>query len=342
MNKPIKAYSIDELKIVIKELGQPSFRAAQLTDWIYARNVRNYDDMTNLPKSLRIELTEKFPLYSPHILDTQISRDETRKFVVAYHDEACVETISLPSPDGRLTVCCSTQSGCPMDCAFCATGRAGFTRNLTAGEIVDQVLLVQEQTGQRVSNIVAMGQGEPFLNYDQALEALRICNNKNLLNIGARHITISTCGIIPGIERFSYEPEQFTLAVSLHAAQQAVRDHLMPSISHYSLNQLKRALQQYGDRTNRRVTLEYAMIDKTNDSKDDLRALIDFCGGLLCHINLIPLNTIEESSFKPSAPFIVKQWFNTLHQHGIETTIRNSRGSDIAGACGQLKNAMNP
>lgn len=227
-----------------------------------------------------------------------------------------------------------------MECAFCATGHEGFTRNLSIGEIVDQIILAQADMGQRVSNVVAMGQGEPFLNYENVIDALRIINHPKLLKIGARRITVSTCGIIPGIERFAQEPEQFTLAISLHAAQQGVRDALMPKVAKQTLPQLKEALRRYIQATDRRVTLEYLLIKDLNDDQEDLEALIDFCSGLLVHVNLLPLNAISSSQFHPSPLKTLNIWKNKLEQKKIETTVRNSRGSDIAGACGQLKNAI--
>ena len=189
---------------------------------------------------------------------------------------------------------------------------------------------------QRVSNIVIMGQGEPFANYENTLNALRILNDKKLLNIGARHITVSTCGLIPGIERFSEEPEQFTLAISLHSANQQTRDSLMPSCKSYPLDDLKNALSTYIEKTGRRISFEYALMKGINDSDGDLRELIEYCKGLLCHVNIIPLNPIQDSPYKPVSKSVMAHWSEALESVGISTTIRNSRGSDIAGACGQL------
>ncbi|MEA5020981.1 MAG: 23S rRNA (adenine(2503)-C(2))-methyltransferase RlmN [Gordonibacter sp.] len=341
MEKPIKSYSLLEFQDLIKDLNQPLFRAKQLSEWIYQRNASSYEDMTNLPKSLRENLLEFHPLYQPSILDSQTSSDGTQKFILGYHDGVCVETVSIPSKDGRLTVCCSSQVGCGMACSFCATGKEGFNRNLSIGEIVDQIIIVQNETKRRVSNVVVMGQGEPFLNYDNTLEALRILNHPKLFNIGARHITLSTCGIVSGIEKLSYEPEQFTLAISLHTAVQQIRDIIMPGVSKYPLKRLKTALMSYVEVTNRRVSLEYALIQNINDQKSDLEALTEFCHGLLCHINLIPLNKVNDSPCQPSSLKTMNSWLSSLNNSGIETTVRNSRGTDIAGACGQLKNAFN-
>lgn len=340
MEKPIKAYSLSELDSLMKDLDQPAFRAKQLAEWLYVQHASSYDEMTNLPLTLRTNLANSHPLYSASVVQRLISRDGTRKYLIEYEDGVRVETVAIPSHDGqRLTVCFSTQAGCPMSCAFCATGQEGFTRNLLLGEMVDQILVVQDDMSKRVSNLVVMGQGEPFLNYDNLLGALEIFNSDKLLSIGARHITVSTCGIIPGIERFSHEPEQFTLAVSLHAAQQQIRDELMPKVSKYPLNTLKTALQSYINTTNRRVTFEYIMLQNMNDTKEDFKALSSFCKNLLCHVNLIPMNKIDDSPFKPSSRETIESWKNELCAHGIETTIRESRGGDIQGACGQLKNS---
>ena len=325
----------------MKELGQPSFRAQQLTEWLYQRHVSSYDEMTNLPAALRAALSERFPLTTPEIVNRQVSRDGTRKYLIEFDDGIRVETVAIPSRGGdRLTVCFSTQAGCAIGCAFCATGREGFARNLTPGEIIDQVFIAQDDMGKRVTNVVGMGQGEPFLNYDNTMAALRILNNKKGLEIGARHISVSTCGILPGIERFSEEPEQFTLAVSLHAARQGVRDLLMPNVVRFKLGNLKSALQEYIAKTNRRVTLEYIMIDGVNDADEDLKALQKFCANLLCHVNLIPINAIEGSVFQPSEPETINRWLNAIQKKGTEATLRDSRGSDIDGACGQLKNTF--
>ncbi|MCB7036707.1 23S rRNA (adenine(2503)-C(2))-methyltransferase RlmN [Eggerthella sinensis] len=341
MDKPIKTYALSELPSLMKELGQPSFRAQQLTEWLYQRHASSYDEMTNLPAALRAALSERFPLTTPEIVNRQVSRDGTRKYLIEFDDGIRVETVAIPSRGGdRLTVCFSTQAGCAIGCAFCATGREGFARNLTPGEIIDQVLIAQDDMGKRVTNVVGMGQGEPFLNYDNTMEALRILNNKKGLEIGARHISVSTCGILPGIERFSEEPEQFTLAVSLHAARQGVRDLLMPNVARFKLGNLKSALQEYIAKTNRRVTLEYIMIDGVNDADEDLKALQKFCANLLCHVNLIPINAIEGSVFQPSEPETINRWLNAIQKKGTEATLRDSRGSDIDGACGQLKNTF--
>lgn len=341
MDKPIKTYALPELASLMKELGQPAFRAQQVQEWLYQRHATSYDEMTNLPGSLREVLAKRFPLTTPLIVDRQVSKDKTRKYLIEFDDGIRVETVAIPSRGGdRLTVCFSTQAGCAIGCAFCATGQEGFARNLTPGEIVDQVLIAQEDMGKRVTNVVGMGQGEPFLNYDNTIAALRILNHKKGLEIGARHISVSTCGILPGLKHFAEEPEQFTLAVSLHAARQPIRDLIMPNVARYKLPALKEALQEYVSKTSRRVTLEYIMIEGVNDAPADLKALQKFCSNLMCHVNLIPINAIEGSEFQPSPPETIEQWLSAIQKKGTEATLRDSRGSDIAGACGQLKNTF--
>ena len=339
MNTPIKTYSYDQLVSLLEKLNQPKFRAKQLFEWLYGKAVQTYDEMTNLPESLRAQLSREYPLYIPTTLEEAVSSDGTRKYLLQYHDGVIVETVAIPSRDNsRLTVCFSTQAGCPMACSFCATGKEGLTRNLTPGEIVDQVLVVQKRFGRRVTNVVGMGQGEPLLNYENILAALRIMNHEKGLGIGARHICISTCGIIPGIDRFANEPEQFTLAVSLHAAQSDTRLTLMPKTKPFPLDGLKRALVNYIAKTNRRVTFEYIMIKDVNDGSNDLKALLEFCNGLLCHLNFIPINAIPGSPYQPSTNATIHHWLEAASHAGIEATLRDSRGADIAGACGQLKN----
>lgn len=349
MKKDIRAYNISEIPTIVAQLNQPKFRAKQLTSWIYDKGVNSYDEMTNLPKNFRAALKQEYPLHPLKIIDKQVSHDGTRKYVIEFSDGVRVETVGIPSTEYKettgepkhLTVCFSTQAGCAMGCIFCATGTEGLQRNLSSGEMVSQIQAVQADFGIRVSNVVSMGQGEPFQNYDAVIEALRFLNDsKEGFGIGARHITLSTCGIIPGIARISDEPEQFTLAVSLHSARQNVRNDLMPRCRAINLNDLRNALISYTTKTGRRVSLEYLLARGVNDQEPDLQALVTFCNGLLCHVNLIPLNSVEGSPLKPSEPSVQDNWVRVLKQSGTECTVRNSRGSDIDGACGQLKNKL--
>lgn len=332
----IKALDATGIAEALKELGEPAYRLSQLTRWLYARSARSYADMTDLPAALRERLAELLPLTFPEVIECQASADGTRKYLLALADDTTVETVGLPTGD-RLTVCFSTQAGCAMGCSFCATGDAGFTRNLGAGEMVDQMNIVAADFGRRITGAVAMGQGEPFVNYDATLGALRLMNSPDGLGIGARHLTVSTCGIISAIERFSAEPEQFTLAVSLHSSVQSTRDALMPGVRSYALPALRTALTRYAEATGRRPSLEYALIDGVNDTDAELAALIAFCRGILVHVNLIPANTVSGSGIARSATARIAEFQRALAAAGIEASVRAERGADIDAACGQLR-----
>ena len=337
----IKSLNHDELSSALCEMGLPRYRVSQLEQWLWQKGATSFDEMTNLSKQLRASLAERFSLSAPHIHTKQESADGTRKYLIQFDDNVMVETVGIPSHDAkRLTVCFSTQAGCAMGCTFCATGQGGFTRNLSIGEMVDQIRVVADDFGKRVTNVVAMGQGEPFLNYNAVLPALNIMNSKIGFEIGARHITVSTCGILDGIYRFSQEPYQFTLAVSLHSAVQTTRDTIMPGVKNYKLTDLRDSLKVYGDTTKRRPTLEYAPIQDVNDDDEHIDALINFCSGMLSHVNLIPLNPISQEQEKagmlqPSSRLHYIE--NALLGASIECSIRSSRGGDIDGACGQLR-----
>lgn len=338
----IRSLTHKQLEDLLKDYGQPRFRVSQLEEWIYAKHCLSFDDMTNLPDSLRRNLSSAYTLERPRLITSQVSVDGTRKYLFGLHDGATIESVGIPSKDGkRLSVCISSQAGCPMACSFCATGRFGFTRNLESSEIYDQVTMVADDFEKRVSNIVVMGQGEPFINYDNSIDALKKLNNKHGLDIGSRHITISTCGIIDGIRRLAQEPYQFTLAVSLHSAIQTTRDSIMPGVKNFPLSDLRLELQSYTETTGRRVSLEYAPMYKINDTNAHINALIAFCKGLLCHVNLIPLNPISQNglenpyTIEPSSRFHKIE--QALQHEDIAYSVRNSRGSDIDGACGQLK-----
>lgn len=335
-SRDIRLLTLEELQDLVKELGQPAFRAKQLNEWIHDKNVCSFVEMTNLPAALREKLSERFSFNVPVELVKQVSRDGSRKYLLQFSDGVSVETVGMPNRN-KLAVCISSQAGCAMGCAFCATGLAGLSRSLTAQEMVDQVLHVARDFGERVTSVVFMGQGEPFANFDATVQALRILNDPDGLAIGARHLTVSTCGVIPGIRRFAELPEQFTLAISLHSAIQGTRNQLMPGVKKYTLLRLHEAIQLYVEKTGRRPTYEFAMIDGINDTNPEMQALVDFCAGTLCHVNLIQLNNIPDSPFRPSPIEKVESLQRRLTMHGVETTIRNSRGSDIDAACGQLK-----
>ena len=332
----IRKLTLEEAQALMEELGQPSYRAKQLYEWVHKKNVCSFSEMTNLPLLLRQQLEELYAIPVPKEIAKQISGDGSRKYLLQFNDGTAVETVGMPSGN-RLAVCVSSQAGCAMRCSFCATGLSGLTRSLTAQEIVDQVNHVAKDFDERVTSVVFMGQGEPFNNFDETVAALRTLNDPDGLAIGARHLTVSTCGIIPYIKRFSELPEQFTLAISLHSAVQSTRNQLMPGVKKYTLPRLYDAIQDYVEKTGRRPTYEFAMIEGVNDTNPEMDALVDFCVGTLCHVNLIQLNHISDSPFKPSPIEKVESLQKRLEKYGVETTIRNSRGSDIDAACGQLK-----
>jgi 23S rRNA (adenine2503-C2)-methyltransferase len=332
----IKALDRAGLAALVAELGQPRFRAGQLERWLYARGVRSFADMSDLPAGLRETLASRLALPYPEIVERQDSKDGTRKYLLRLAGGATVETVGLPAGD-RLTVCFSTQAGCAMGCAFCATVIGGLVRDLGPGEMVDQINLVAVDFGRRVTNAVAMGQGEPFANYDAVLGALRFMNAPDGLGIGARHITVSTCGLVTGINRFAEEPEQFTLAVSLHSAVQETRDRLMPGVRNVKLPELRKALASYAAAAGRRPSIEYALIAGVNDTDVERSALVKFCRGLLVHVNLIPVNPVAETGFRRAPAERLEAFQRGLHVAGIEVTIRAERGAEIDAACGQLR-----
>jgi 23S rRNA (adenine2503-C2)-methyltransferase len=330
--------SLDEAGLLdaMGDLGEPAFRARQLVAWLHGRGVRDFSAMTDLPLPLRDELARRYEIGETELVERRESRDGTRKYLWRLADGAEVESVGLPH-ERRVTVCFSTQAGCAMGCAFCATGRGGFERDLTAGEMADQVRLVGADLGERVTNAVAMGQGEPFANYDATVGALRLMNSPRCLDIGARHLTVSTCGVVAGIDRFAGEPEQFTLAVSLHSAVQETRDRLMPGVRGDDLARLQQAIAHYTDRTRRRVTLEYALVPGANDGEVELAALESFCEGLLCHVNVIPANPVQGAGIEPERPGEVRELVARLESAGIAASARVERGADIDAACGQLR-----
>jgi len=340
------AENIPSYADLMAQLNQPNFRAKQLAQWLWVRKVNSYDEMTNLSADLRAQLKELAPLQRATVEQVQKSKDGTRKYLLRFADGVCVEAVGLPALDRksqRLTVCISAQAGCALKCSFCATGQGGFVRNLLPGEIAEQVRIVGDDFDCRVSNVVVMGQGEAFQNYDAVLAALRILNapkTEGGFEIGARHITVSTAGIVKGIERFAAEPEQFTLAVSLHSAVQTTRDTLMPGLQGQTLEKLESALTDYYAKTGRRPSLEYALIDKVNTTGPENIALIGFARKTKAHVNLIPLNAVEglsNKAIKPAGQLEALHLANTLRPEGIPVTVRARRGADIDAACGQLK-----
>lgn len=339
----IKGLTVTELEGYLGSLNLPKFRAIQIFEWLYRKKVCSFEEMTNLPKNLRQLLMEQgVTLGCLTLVNQAAASDGTVKYLFELDDHQTVESVFIPETD-RNTVCFSTQAGCGMGCIFCATGQTGLVRNLTAGEIIDQVLSAGRINGKTVNNLVAMGQGEPLANYESLLKAVRIMNDPRGIGIGARHITISTCGLIPKIHQLAGESLQVNLAISLHAADDELRNQLMPINQIYPLNDLFKACWKYTSQTGRRLTFEYALINGVNDRDVDLQNILNRFTGLgkrsraLYHINLIPYNPIPALQFKRSRPQRVKEFATYLNRAGIETTIRKERGASLAAACGQLQ-----
>ena len=329
-----------QLQALLDSWGEPDFRAEQVWDWVYKRLVDDYDQMHNVPKSLRQRLADKLVLHTLTPLNELVSADrQTRKVLFRLDDGQTIETV-LMHYQRRHTVCISTQVGCAIGCPFCATGQSGFARNLTPGEIVEQVLYFARQLqakGQHLTNVVVMGMGEPLLNYDATRQAIETLTDGRGFNLGARRITLSTAGVIPGIERLSREKLQVGLAVSLHAPTDELRSQLVPLNRRYPLGKLIPACHAYVKATGRRVTFEYALIHEVNDWKAQARQLAALLEGLLCHVNLIPLNPTAECAYKPSSPWRVRVFQEELNRLHVPNTLRLGRGIDIQAGCGQLR-----
>ena len=336
----LSGMSLEELEKLMSELGATKFRAKQIHNWIYTKSVSTIDEMTNLSKDFREQLKGIASVTETKIKVKQTSKDGTLKYLVEYPDGECVETVLMRFDNrANLTACVSSQVGCAVNCSFCATGKGGFKRNLDYKEIIEQVLTIQRDTGLKVTNIVFMGQGEPLLNLDNVLKALEIFNND--FQIGARRITISTSGIIPGINRLAEMDLQSTLAISLHAPNHKLRAEIMPIENRYPLDELKKALLNYVEKTGRRITIEYILIHNFNDTFEVAKELAHWLKDIKSNINLIPYNSVIENDYKkPSSSDIMK--FKYLLEHsGKKVTVRLERGADIDAACGQLRGKQN-
>ncbi|MFB0535179.1 MAG: 23S rRNA (adenine(2503)-C(2))-methyltransferase RlmN [Anaerolineae bacterium] len=330
-----------QLKELLTSWGEPSFRADQVWGWLYRSLVSDFDQMRNLPKELRARLGEAAYLPTLTPLAESVSADGlTRKVLFALRDEETIESVFMRY-ERRRTVCISTQVGCPVGCPFCATGQSGFARNLTAGEIVEQVLYFArqliEEKGQGISNVVIMGMGEPLLNYEATWQAIETLNDARGFGLGARRITLSTVGVVPGIQRLSREKLQVGLAVSLHAPTDRLRDRLVPLNRRYPLRRLMAACREYVQNTGRRITFEYALMEGINDSLEQAQRLAHLLQGLTCHVNLIPLNPTVESPYQPSSRKMALAFQRELERQRIPTTMRVGRGIDIQAGCGQLR-----
>ncbi len=332
----IKSMTRAELSEAFAAMGQPRFRAGQVFAWLH-RGVRSFDEMTDLPKALRERLAAEFELTAPSVARRQVSaKDGTVKYLWRLGDGHCVESVLMRYHHSN-TVCISSEVGCAMGCAFCASTKGGLVRRLRPSEMLDQVLFTQLDSGAPVSNIVLMGIGEPLDNYDNVLRFLALVNDPEGMNIGMRHISLSTCGLVPGIDRLAGEDLQLTLSVSLHAPDDEVRSRLMPVNRRYPIDELLAACRRYFETTGRRISFEYAMIDGLNDTPEMAKTLIRRLRGLPAHVNLIPLNRIEESPLQPSTRQAVAAFQKALTDAGITATVRRTLGSDIDASCGQLR-----
>ena len=333
----IRSMEYDELTALVTGLNEKKFRASQIFDWLHKKQVDSFDDMTNVPKSLREALAGECCISTAGIERVQESAlDGTRKYLFKLRDGNLIESVFMRYEHGN-SVCVSTQVGCRMGCRFCASTIDGLVRDLTAGEILAQVYGIIRDTGEQVSNVVMMGSGEPLENYDSSVRFIKLISDERGLNLSARNITLSTCGIVPGMRRLADEGLPVTLALSLHAYNDDKRKEIMPVANKYPLNEIMDACRYYFDKTGRRVTFEYSLIGGVNDTDADAAGLSALIGGLNCHVNLIPVNPVKERNYVGSAKSAVLAFKNKLEKNHINVTIRRELGRDIDGACGQLR-----
>lgn len=340
MMNHIKSMTLPEIAGVLKQWNQPGFRARQVFTWLH-KGVGSYQEMTNLPQSLRQQLEENYPLYCPQVVRKQQSqKDGTIKYLWRLSDGNCVETVLMRYHYGN-TVCISTEVGCAMGCAFCASTLGGLVRRLEPHEMLDQVLFTQLDSGLPVSHIVLMGIGEPLDNFDNVLRFLELVNSPEGMNISMRHISLSTCGLVPKIDKLAEHKLQLTLSVSLHAPTNEIRSTIMPVNKAYPVEELLAACRRYYEATGRRISFEYAMIQGVNDTEAAAKQLLKALKGLPAHVNLIPLNHVEESPLKPSTRQAVQRFQKILEAGGVPATVRRTLGGDIDASCGQLRRKYN-
>ncbi|HLD82438.1 MAG TPA: 23S rRNA (adenine(2503)-C(2))-methyltransferase RlmN [Candidatus Omnitrophota bacterium] len=333
----IKELTLNELEGVLRKAGKPAFHARQIFSWIYKREALDFLDMSDLPIELRRRLREDFFILGLKIGKALESRDGTKKFLLLTKDKNFIEAVSIPQ-EKRITGCISSQVGCKFKCSFCASGLSGFKRNLTSQEMLDELLYLKNNTlNKKLTHIVCMGTGEPLDNYDSVLKTIRIINSPDTFNIGARRLTISTCGIIPGIKRLAKEKLQVELSVSLHAADNKTRSRIMPVNKAYPLLTLIDACRNYIEETGRQITFEYVLIKGINSDLQSAQNLVKILKGLNCKVNLIPVNTVKEFNFSPPGKIEILFFKNYLLKAGLNITLRKPRGQDIEAACGQLK-----
>lgn len=337
MKRDIKELGFQELSGVLKGWGMPAFHARQVFAWIYKKGAEDFSKMSDLPHELRRKLEEEFLISSVRLVRKEVSRDGTEKFLLELRDKHLIEAVSIPA-EGRVTGCVSTQAGCRFGCVFCASGALGFKRNLSAGEMLDEILLLKRSNANStLTHLVFMGTGEPLDNYENTLKAIRAVNAEHGLRIGARRITISTCGIVPAIERLAGEGLQIELSVSLHGPDDDTRSRLMPVNRKYPVGPLLAACRDYAKKTKRQVTFEYILIKGVNSDLQKAKALGTILGGLNCKVNLIPANPVGELGIEPPGKLETLLFKDALAKAGVPVTLRKPRGSDIAAACGQLR-----
>lgn len=334
--KNIKNYNLEELKKELQSINEKPFRAEQIFRWLYQEKVKSFDEMTNLSLDLREKLKQNYTICNYNILKKQESKDGTIKYLFDVLDGNAIETVLMSYHHGY-SICVSSQIGCKMGCKFCASTGINFIRSLTSGEIVEQIIAVEQDQNIRISNVVFMGIGEPLDNYDNVVNAIHIINNPKGLNIGARHISVSTSGLVPKIYQLADENIQCTLSISLHATNNEKRSAMMPVNNAYPIEELIQACKDYIAKTNRRISFEYALAKDNNDNLDDAKELVNLLKGMLCHVNLIPINKIENGQYSKSTNENIMKFRDYLNDHGIVATIRRELGSDIDAACGQLR-----
>lgn len=333
----IKSQTLSEVTETVKALGEKPFRARQLYEWMHSKLADDFEEMTNLSKTFREKLKENCILTRLEKVEVQTSKiDGTQKYLFALSDGNVVESVLMRYKHGN-SVCISSQVGCKMGCRFCASAIGGWTRNLTPAEMLDQVYQIQKASGERVSNVVVMGTGEPLDNYQTLVRFIHMISDEKGLHISQRNITVSTCGIVPKMYELAEENLQITLALSLHASSQETREELMPIARKYGLDEVLRACRNYFEKTGRRITFEYSLVAGKNDSQEDAKRLAELLSGLNCHVNLIPVNPIKERDFARSDKKVIKNFENKLEKYQINVTIRREMGRDIDGACGQLR-----
>lgn len=340
MNKDIRSFSLDELKDEMISLGEKKFAASQVFSWLHKHTVKSYDEMTNVSKALREKLKNNYYFYDCAIEKKLVSvYDNTVKYLFRLNDGEFIESVVMKYKYGY-TICVSSQVGCKMGCNFCASGIAGFVRNLEVGEILGQVYTAERDLNIRISHIVMMGVGEPLDNFDNVMKFLQLVTDENGLNISMRNISLSTCGVVSGIYKLLERHLQLTLSISLHAPNDEIRSRTMPVNKKWNIDELLKACRDYTEATSRRISFEYAMISGVNDSDENAKELASRLKGMLCHVNLIPVNSVKERDYKRSAENRIKSFINVLAKYGINATVRRTLGSDINASCGQLRRGV--